>query len=102
MNQKKDIMGKILSGDGGQDKNLTRELDCLIYRSESIDAENDGFTGPDTDSWKVIRDNVSVQVWEKEGRIRLRVSLGKSRPLSMKQIAGIAVDAILNELKKED
>lgn len=102
MNQKKDIMGKILSGDGGQEKDLTRELDCLIYRSESIDAENDVFTGPDTDSWKVIRDNVSVQVWEKEGRIRLRVSLGKSRPISMKQIAGIAVDAILNELKKED
>lgn len=102
MNQKKDIMGKILSGDGGEEKNLTRELDCLIYRSESTDAENDGFSGPNTDSWKVTRDNVSVQVWEKEGRIRLRVSLDKSRPVSMKQIAGIAVDAILKELKKED
>jgi hypothetical protein len=102
MNQKKDIMGKILSDDGGEEKGLTRELDCLIYRSESIDVENDNFSGPGTDSWKVTRDNVSVQVWESEGRIRLRVSLGKSRPVSMKQIAGIAVDAILKELKKED
>ncbi len=102
MNQKKDIMGKILSGKGGEDKDLTRELDCLIYRSGSMDEENDSFSGPDTDSWKVTRDNVSVQVWENKGRTRLRVSLGKSRRVSMKQIVGIAVDAILKELKKED
>lgn len=103
MNQKKDIMGKILACDDGEDENLTRELDCLIYRSDPGDpAEDVPVSGPEGDSWKVTRDNVSVQVWENNGRIRLRVSLGKSRLISMKQIATIAVDAIIQELKKED
>ncbi|MCF8091868.1 MAG: hypothetical protein K9K40_05325 [Desulfotignum sp.] len=103
MNQKKDIMGKILAGGNDEkDKDLTRELDCLIYRTESSDSENDVLADSATDSWKVTRDNVAVQVWETRGRIRLRVSLGKHRQVSMKQIANIAVDAILKELKKEE
>jgi hypothetical protein len=103
MSQKKDIMGKILACDDGDDENLTRELDCLIYRSDPGDRSDDTSTsGPPTDSWKVTKDNVSVQVWESSGRIRLRLSLGKGRLISMKQIAGIAVDAIVKELKKED
>jgi hypothetical protein len=103
MSQKKDIMGKILACEDGEDEDLTRELDCLIYRSETGDFKDEVSTsGPPPDSWKVIRDNVSVQVWETSGRIRLRVSLGKSRRISMKQIASIAVDAIIQELKKEE
>lgn len=103
MSQKKDIMGKILACDDGEDDHLTRELDCLIYRTDSGDIGDDvSLPGPPADSWKVTRDNVSVQVWETSGRIRLRVSLGKSRRISMKQIAEIAVDAIIQELKKED
>jgi hypothetical protein len=103
MIQKKDIMGKILACDDRDDDNLTRELDCLIYRSDSGDIGDDAsLSDPPTDFWKVTRDNVSVQVWESSGRIRLRVSLGKSRRISMKQIAEIAVDAIIQELKKED
>ncbi|WP_024334124.1 hypothetical protein [Desulfotignum balticum] len=103
MSQKKDIMGKILACDDGDDENLTRELDCLIYRSDPGDTGDDASApGPPTDSWKVTKDNVSVQVWESSGRIRLRLSLGKGRLISMKQIAGIAVDAIVKELKKED
>ena len=103
MTQKKDIMGKILACDDGEDDNLTRELDCLIYRSDSVDIGGDApLSGSPADSWKVIKDNVSVQVWESKGRIRLRVSLGKSRRISMKQIAEIAVAGIIQELKKED
>jgi hypothetical protein len=103
MSQKKDVMGKILACDDGEDDNLTRELDCLIYRSGTGDIGDDAsISGPSADSWKVSRDNVTVQVWETSGRIRLRVSLGKSRRISMKQIAEIAVDAIIQELKKED
>jgi hypothetical protein len=103
MSQKKDIMGKILACDDGEGEDLTRELDCLIYRSDPGDNRDDmSISGPPTDSWKVTKDNVSVQVWETSGRIRLRLSLGKGRQISMKQIAGIAVDAIIKELKKED
>jgi hypothetical protein len=103
MSQKKDIMGKILACEDGEDDNLTRELDCLIYRSDPGDpAEDESVSAPPSDSWKVSKDNVSVQVWETSGRIRLRVSLGKNRRISMKQIASIAVDAIIQELKKEE
>lgn len=41
MSQKKDIMGKILACDDGDDENLTRELDCLIYRSDPGDTSGD-------------------------------------------------------------
>lgn len=104
MSRKKDIMDKILSGDGGEDEKLTKELDCLIYRSGGEEAKvgDPGGIHEDEDTWKVTRDNVSVQVWETSGRIRLRVSLGKSRRISMKQIAEIAVEAIVQELKKEE
>jgi hypothetical protein len=102
MNSKKDIMGEILAGNDRENEDLTRELDCLIYKSETRDPGGEPFFGPTEDSWKVSRENVSVQVWETKGKIRLRVSLGKGRQVSMKKIANIAVDAILNELKKED
>ncbi len=104
MNQKKDIMDQIL---GAKDEELssdTRELDCLIYRS-------DGTGGtPDTDmakqhtgkSWKVTKEDVSVEVWESKAKIKFRVASGKYKSMSIKKIASIAVDAILNELKRED
>lgn len=102
MNQKKDIMGRILAGNDEGLEGRTRALDCLIYRSESGDPEDTPFFGPSEDSWKVSKDNVSVEVWESKAKIRMRVSLGKNRQVSMKRIASIAVDAILKELKKED
>ncbi len=102
MNQKKDIMGQILSGDDEAGKGPPRELDCLIYRSVSGEPEDEAFHEPSKGSWKVSKDNVSVEVWESTAKIRMRVSLGKNRQVSMKRIASIAVDAILKELKKED
>lgn len=102
MNQKKDIMGKILAGNDEGSGGRTRELDCLIYRREPGDPEDVPFSGPTDDAWKVSKDNVSVEVWESRAKIRMRVSLDKNRRVSMKRIASIAVDAILKELKKED
>ena len=101
MENKKDIMGDILSGSGHDTNTRTHDLDCLIYRSEAKKAKTSNETTPE-DTWKVSRNNVSVEVWESSAKIRMRVALGKHRHISMKRIAGIAVDAILRELEKED
>ncbi len=106
MDPKKDIMGKILGGDDKEFAEKTRELDCLIYRgteddipdTESTDTDN----GAREKSWKLSKENVSVEVWEGKAKIRLKVGPGKYRTMSMKRIASIAVNAILDELKREE
>lgn len=108
MDEKKDIMGKILGADDTEFSGKTRELDCLIYRSGIKDkGDNDeilgnGVEGVPERSWKISRENVSVEVWEGKAKIRLKVGTGKYKSMSMKRIASIAVDAILAELKRED
>lgn len=49
----------------------------------------------------VLKKNVSVLVWESKVRIKLNVSSGKNKQISMTRIAGVAVNAILEGLKKE-
>ena len=105
MDEKKDIMGKILGADDKEFAGKTRELDCLIYRSgvgDPGDETMDGIDGLSDKSWKISKENVSVEVWEGKAKIRLKVGTGKYKTMSMKRIASIAVDAILEELKRED
>mgnify|MGYP001550533404 CR=1 FL=1 len=105
MDDKKDIMGEILGADDAEFAGKTRELDCLIYRSgngDSVDPSPDMDGSPSEKSWKISKDNVSVEVWEGKAKIRLKVGTGKYKTISMKRIASIAVNAILEELKRED
>ena len=101
MNYKKiDVMDTILEGLGNDFAAPVEELDCLIYRKDAKIKdeilENDGER-----TWQASKDNVSVQVWEGKAKIKVKVSQGK-KTISMKQIAKIAVNAIVKELKKED
>lgn len=100
MSKKKDVMGDILTGSGHHSDHLSRELDCLIYRSEKPSSSDPLSPHPD-EAWKVSKENVSVEVWESSAKIRMRISLGRHKHISMKRIASIAVDAILKELEKE-
>lgn len=99
MPKKKDIMDNILEGQGNDAESRIKELDCLIYKNDS-DLENK-ISEKKAEIWQVSKENVSVQVWEGKAKIKIRVSPGKKN-ISMKKIASIAVDAILEELKKED
>jgi len=101
MNHKKiDIMDDILEGHSSDFAAPVEALDCLIYRSDSgIKDEIPGNHGEKT--WQASKDNVSVQVWDGKAKIKVKVSQGK-KTISMKQIAKIAVNAIVKELKKED
>ena len=94
MTKKKDIMDSILDGQEDEFSARIQELDCLIYKSDS--------TIQDAKIWQASKENVSVQVWEGKAKIKVKVSPGKKETISMKRIASIAVDAILEELKKED
>lgn len=100
MSKKKDIMDSILTGHDEEFENRTRELDCLIYRTDDQVPERK--TGPkEKESWKISKGNVSVEIWEGKAKIKVKMSPKASSNVSMKRIASIAVDAILEELKKE-
>ncbi len=100
MTKKKDIMDKILGHDGEAFAGRAQELDCLIYRSGDGMKKKES-SGRAEDSWKISKDNVSVELWEGKAKIKVRVSPGTGPTISMKRIASIVVDAILEELKKE-
>jgi hypothetical protein len=100
MNRKKDIMDQILTGSDGTFSRRTRELDCLIYRSD--DGEIAESSPPPTGSWKVSKGNISVEIWEGKAKIKVKFSQGIRSDISMERIASIAVDAISRELKKEE
>jgi len=99
MVEKKDIMDSILGHDDQEFAGRTRELGCLIYRSDG--GMKKKVTGLVEKSWKVSRDNVSVEIWDSKAKINVKVSPGTGPNISMKRIASIVVDAILEELKKE-
>jgi hypothetical protein len=100
MTEKKDIMESILGDNDDGLANKSRELDCLIYRNEN--GTTDGKeVHQDENSWKISKDNVSVEIWEGKAKINVRVAPGTGSNISMKRIASIVVDAILDELKKE-
>ena len=101
MNHKKiDVMDTILEGLGNDFAAPVEELDCLIYRKDAkikdVILEDYG-----EKTWQASKGNVSVQVWEGKAKIKVKVPPEKKK-ISMKQIARIAVNAIVEELKKED
>ena len=100
MHKKNDIMENILGGSGAEIADRIDKLDCLIYKKEP-GLEDESLKDQDGKIWQASKENVSVQVWEDKAKIKVRVSPRK-KTISMKRIANIAVNAILEELKKED
>ena len=101
MSNKKNIMDNILVGHGSESSNRIEELDCLIYKN-GPQVKNELLEDKGKKIWQASKENVSVQVWEGKAKIKVKVSPGKKESISMKRIADIAVNAILEELKKED
>lgn len=101
MNKKNNIMDHILVGHGDEFASRVEELNCLIYKSgpESVD-ENP--VDRESITWQASKDNVSVQIWESKAKIKVSVSSLNKKTISMKRIAEVAVNAILEELEKED
>lgn len=100
MSKKKDIMDSILNGHDEEFANRTRELDCLIYRNDEGVSEKKS-TRKAKESWKISKGNVSVEIWEGKAKIKVKMEPGTGPDISLKRLASIAVDAILEELKKE-
>jgi len=100
MTEKKDIMDSILGASDEEFAGQTRDLDCLIYRTEDRQAAVPEAKAP-TDSWRVSKGPVTVETWEGKARIKIKVAAGQANRLSMKKIASIAVDAIMAEIEKE-
>jgi len=101
MQKKKDIMDSILEGQCGETEDRVDQLNCLIYKNDNAAEEIQPDDG-DQKVWQASKDDVSVQVWEGKAKIKVKISPGRDKQISMKRIANIAVQAILEELKKED
>jgi len=94
-------MDNILVGHGDEFASRVEELNCLIYKNghESMEKAPEDL---ESRLWQTSKDNISVQVWESKAKIRVKVSSLNKKTISMKRIADVAVNAILEELKKED
>ena len=101
MQKKKDIMDSILEGHAHDTEDRVNQLNCLIYKNDKSEEALIPENGKES-VWQASKDNVTVQVWEGRAKIKVKVSPGKNKKISMKRIANIAVDAILEELQKED
>ena len=101
MIKKKNIMDNILVGHGDEFADRVEELNCLIYRNDPH-LKNELIESQADTIWQASKENVSVQVWEGRAKIKVKISPGEKKNISMKRIANIAVNAILEELKKED
>lgn len=101
-NIKKDVMDNILSGQDDEKFPEIEELNCLIYRSAGDEMEKE-LSGDESDiPREMSRDNVSIQIWASKAKIRIRVSRKNRGTISIDRIANIAMDAIVEELKKEE
>ncbi len=101
MQKKKDIMDSLLEGHYGEVEDRIDQLDCLIYKKDN-GLENDKPSEHENRVWQTSKENVTVQVWEGKAKIKVKVSPGKNKQISMKRIANIAMNAILEEFNKED
>lgn len=102
MQKRRDIMDSILEGQHTDVEDRVEQLNCLIYRNIEPNAGDDHPEAQEKKVWQASKQNVSVQVWEGKAKIKVKVSPGKGKQISMKRIANIAMNAILEELKKED
>jgi len=102
MSKKKDVIDSILGADQKEFECETRELDCLIYRGEDKDKDAQPGDPESPASWKVSRENASVEIWEGKAKIKIKVTSGENtKKVPIQRLAIIAVDAIMAELKKE-
>lgn len=100
MFKKKDIIDNILTDLGEEFASRVEGLDCLIYKN-GVDL-NDGTIEDRKDKiWQILREDASVKVWEDGDKVRVRVSPGGRKNITMKKIVDIAVNAILAEFKEE-
>ena len=101
MHKKKDIIDYILADHGEEFSARVKDLDCLIYRND-FNRKDEIIEDQDGKVWQILKENVFIQVWEGKVKIRVKVSPGEKENVSMKKIADIAANAILEEFKKEN
>lgn len=102
MTKKKDIMDRILADEDFLD-DKAKDLDFLIYKCDKDNPSDQEILLEDQahKSIKVTKENVFVEIWEGKAKIKVKASPGTGAGISMERIATIAVDAILETLKKE-
>ena len=96
-----DVMGSLLSDTSDDDIPEVEQLNCLIFSDLNGPFDGD-IEGSETDpAWKTENDKLTIQVWETNGRVRIKVSPKPETRVSVKHLGEIALNAIMEELEKD-
>lgn len=96
-----DVMGSLLSDECDDDIAEVDQLNCLIYSAVDDPLAAEPKSSDSDPAWKTENDHLSVQVWETNGRIRIKVSPKPKTQISIKRLAEVALNAIMEDLKKD-
>ena len=77
--RKRDILDNILNGKDDTVSPEAEALDYLIYRNVSPPSEGDIPEVENSKVWEESKENVTIQVWESQAKIRVRVPPGTGR-----------------------
>jgi len=95
-----DVMESLLSDKVVDESPEIEQLNCLIY-SDVDDPLDDADNPEDHQSWDTENDKLKIQVWETKGRIRIRLSPKSDNKISLQRLGEIALNAIMEDLKKD-
>lgn len=99
---KSDVIHSILSGEDDAISPEAEALDYLIYRETPPSSERDQLETDNGGSAEMLKKNLAIEVWESKAKIRVRAAFGAKRSALTHRIAKVAMNAIIEDLRKEE
>jgi len=96
-----DVMGSLLSDASDEEIPEVEQLNCLIFSDSNEEYDNSIDLIDEDPAWITENDKLSVQVWEAQGRVRIKVSPKPKVKISVRHLGEIALEAIMKELEKD-
>lgn len=96
-----DIMDRLLSAKNHDQHAAASKLDTMLYR-DPASAPATGMAATSVDRlWTPNKDQVAVQVSGSHANIRISIADTAQKPVTMHELAEVAVKAIVNELRRD-
>lgn len=101
-----DIMDRLLSAKNHDEYSTPAQLDSMLYRDPAtapaqIPATQATAKGPVNRVWTPNKDQVAVQVSGSYANIRISITDSSQTPVTMNELADVAVKAIVDELRRD-
>jgi hypothetical protein len=99
--QTDDIMDRLLSAKNHDQHPAAAKLDDMLYRDPASAPAIAKAAGSIDRLWTPDKDEVAVQVTGSHANIRISIADASQKPLTMHELADVAVKAIVNELRRD-